>query len=366
MSAPRVLLSAVALAQPMGGVVRHNRELLPRLAALLAERGGHLALMEGREPPAFELPDEIERLPSSVPPRPAFARAAAEGRALRAHLAAAAARGAPFDLVHTAHLPAPRTPGTPYTLTLHDLKSLSPVARPLAQRLFGRAVIGDAVRRAALVLVVSEALGRELRAHFELDPERVRVVPNAGGHLEVQARAAGNAMLYVGHVEPRKNIEVVLRALALDRELPELLIAGAERGEEGERLRALAAALGVRSRVRFLGHQADDALAHQYAAARCVVLPSQREGFGIPILEAQRARAPLAVADLPALVEVAGDDVPRFPPTDAEACARALRRALETDSGTLERHAQRAARFDWDRSAELWLAALEAARAQGS
>ncbi len=75
MRAPRVLLSGVALAQPMGGVVRHNLELLPRLARLLADAGGGLTILEGRERIAFELPG-IERVASDVPPRPPFARAA--------------------------------------------------------------------------------------------------------------------------------------------------------------------------------------------------------------------------------------------------------------------------------------------------
>ena len=62
--APRVLVSGVVLGQPMGGVRRHNAELLPRAAALLSEAGGELVVMEGREPVAFELPPEVRRLQS--------------------------------------------------------------------------------------------------------------------------------------------------------------------------------------------------------------------------------------------------------------------------------------------------------------
>jgi glycosyltransferase involved in cell wall biosynthesis len=303
-------------------------------------------------------------LPSSVPPRPAAARALAESRALRAALARASAAGRPFHVVHTAHLPAPRRLGVPFTLTLHDLKSVSPVERSALRRLTGRAVVADAVRRAARVLAVSAALGRELTERFGLPAERLALVPNGADHLTVLPRRPGAAMLYVGHVEPRKHLEVVVRALALDPDLPSLELAGAERGDEGRRLRALAAELGVGERLAFLGEQDDDDLARLYSAARCVVLPSRREGFGIPALEAQRAGAPLAIADLPALVEVAGEEVPRFDPwaPDAPAaCARALRAALATDVAALERAAQRAARFTWDRSAAAWLEALVAA-----
>ena len=367
MRAPRVLVSGVVLSQPMGGALRHNRELLPRLARRLHADGGRLALLAGREPPGFALPDDgtLDVLPSNVPREPVFARAAAEGRALRRALARAAERGRPFDLVHTAHLPAPRGLGCPFTLTLHDLKSLAPSEHSLGRRLVGRAVVADAVRRAHLVLVVSAALGRELREVFELEPERIRVVPNGGDHLDVLPRRPGNALLYVGHVEPRKNLELLVRALAVDPELPELVIAGAERGREGERLRALAAELDVRGRVRFAGEQGDEALSELYATALCAVLPSRREGFGIPALEAQRARTPLAIADLPALVEVAGPEVPRFPVApgleDPAALARAVRAACATDAATLERRAARAEGFTWERAADAWYEALAAA-----
>ena len=80
MSAPRVLVSGVVLGQPMGGVRRHNQELLPRLARLLEEDGGGLAILEGRKPVALELPPSIERFPSSVPSSPPLVRAMGESR----------------------------------------------------------------------------------------------------------------------------------------------------------------------------------------------------------------------------------------------------------------------------------------------
>ena len=83
MTAPRVLLSGVVLGQPMGGVRRHNAELLPRVASRLAEAGGGLAVMEGRTPIPFELPETVERLAAPVPARPALVRATLEGHWLR-------------------------------------------------------------------------------------------------------------------------------------------------------------------------------------------------------------------------------------------------------------------------------------------
>ena len=72
--APRVLVSGVVLAQPMGGVRRHNAELLPRAARLLEEEGGGLAILQGTDPILFELPESVERIQALVPPRRATVR----------------------------------------------------------------------------------------------------------------------------------------------------------------------------------------------------------------------------------------------------------------------------------------------------
>lgn len=365
--APRVLVSGVVFAQRAGGVRRHNAELLPRAARLLREQDGALAVLLGRDGLAFELPPEVERIPSRVRAGPPLARAAHESRALRQALAAAAARGTPFDLVHTAHLPAPRGLPVPYALTLHDLRSLELAHTPFSRRFFARTVIGGAVARAALVITVSETVRASL-ARF--GPRALALVPNAGDHLRVGTRApaAGAPLLHVGHLEPRKNLDCLVRALALDAELPDLELAGAPKDGEDERLLALARSLGVARRVRCLGPVEDERLSALYARCAAVVIPSRLEGFGIGVLEAQRAHAPLAIAEAGALPEVAGEGVPRFPPDDPAACARAIRAALALSAATLAAHAQRAERFSWEASARLlveaWSAAARSARAR--
>lgn len=366
MIAARVLVSGVVLSQPMGGVRRHNAELLPRAAALLERAGGSLALLEGREGLAFELPASVERIPSEVPAGPPLRRAVLEGRALDRALREAAAAGRPFALVHTAHFPVPRGPraqGVPFTVTVHDLRSLALEHTPFSRRLLARGVIGGALRRAAGVFTVSEDVRRRIVRDLRVPEAKVRVVPNAADHLEPLPRAAraGAPLLSVGHLEPRKNLALLLEALALDPGLPDLELAGRAKGEEGERLAALARERGVAGRVRFLGPVDDQRLRELYARAACVVLPSRLEGFGIPALEAQCAGAPLAVSRAGALVEVAGEDVPSFDPDDAAGCARAIRAALETPERLLAERARRAARFTWDASAELWVRGWEAA-----
>jgi len=352
-NAPRVLVAGAVLAQGPGGVRRHNQELLPRVARVLAREGGGLAVLAAREGLGFELAEPIEILASDVPSGPPIARAAREGRALRRALADARARNTPFDLVHTAHLPAPRGLPAPYSLTLHDLRVLILEHTPFSRRFVAKSIIGGAVSRAAAVITVSETVRRTLAEHFR--PRKLFVVPNAADHLAVLPRAhePGARLLHVGHLEPRKNLELLLRALALDPALPGLDLAGTPKHDEDERLRVLAGELGVTARVRFLGPVADEELPGLYARCAAVVIPSRLEGFGIGVLEAQRAGAPLAIAAAGALPEIAGADVPGFAPDDAAGCASAVRAALETPRETLAEHACRAERFTWDESARL-------------
>jgi glycosyltransferase involved in cell wall biosynthesis len=356
-----VLVCGAVLGQPMGGVRRHNAELLPRAARMLARDGGALDVLAGADGVAFALPPETRVIASAIPAGPPIARAKAESAALARVLAAARADGRPYDLVHTAHLPAPRRLGAPYTLTLHDLRALYLRSAPFVRRLFAGPILGDAVRRAARVLAVSETVRADLLARFRLPPERVAVVPNGADHLGVQPRrpAPGAALLVVGHLEARKEPAVVLAALALDPGLPPVAFAGAAKRDAGERLAARARELGVAARVTWLGAVDDAELARLYATCAAVVLPSRLEGFGIPALEAQRAGAPLAIAVAPgsALREVAGEAVPWFDAGDAQGCARAIRAALARPADELARDAARAARFTWDAAAERLVAA---------
>ncbi len=453
----RVLVSGVVLDQPMSGVRRHNQELLPRVARILAERGGELAVLAPRAGLSCELAG-VRVLPSNVPSGPPLARVVAESRALAAELERARAEGRPFDVVHTAHLPAPRLPpGVARTLTVHDLRALElpargappprrppprrpdarveraadaggepsgpdssarssgdgaapadetgpangpvpaseapagdagferarpkgfaafesllgmaglaglaavppalrfPFAAGLARRLVAPGMIARALSDARAVVTVSETVRASLLERFALPAGRAFVVPNAADHLDVLPRRQrpDAPILHVGHVEPRKNLELLVRALALDPGLPPLWLAGRDARGERARLERLARELGVEERVRFLGPVDDARLPELYAEAACVALPSLLEGFGIPALEAMRARAPLAVSTAGALVEVTGGLVPRFAPDDARACVRALREALAAPPAALERAAARAADFTWDRSAHL-------------
>ncbi|MFT7541896.1 MAG: glycosyltransferase involved in cell wall biosynthesis [Gammaproteobacteria bacterium] len=349
MSGLRILVAGAVLGQPVGGVRRHNQELLPRAQRLLDAQDGGLTVLEGARSCALELPPEIEVVHSMVPPGPPLKRALSEGAALRGALAQARTDGRPFGLVHTGHLPAPRRLGVPFALTLHDLRDLGGSG---FRRFLSKAAIADAIGRAAVVICVSEMVREQVKAQFH--PQATVLVPNGADHLQLLPRDehAERFLLHVGHLEARKDLDTLLRAMAEDRSLPELRLVGSPKGDEDSRLRGLARELGVDSRLHLEGYVDDARLAELYAQAACVVIPSRLEGFGIPAVEALRAGAPLALSQAAARPLGLEEGVPCFPTGNPAACARAIHRAMEGRETDPVRVAALLRQSSWDAAAQ--------------
>ena len=98
------------------------------------------------------------------------------------------------------------------------------------------------------------------------------------------------------------------------------------------------------------------------ATCAALVVPSKLEGFGIPVLEAQRASVPVAISRAGALTEVAGREAPSFDPGDPKACAAAIRSALQSTPEQLATARVRAERWTWKAAAEAWYDAWQASR----
>jgi glycosyltransferase involved in cell wall biosynthesis len=165
----------------------------------------------------------------------------------------------------------------------------------------------------------------------------------------------------VGTLELRKGHDVLLRACTgLD---VDIVFAGPTVGREGE-LRRLAAELGLGERLSILGRVPDDVLARLYRDATVLAMPSFGEGFGLPVLEAMAAGAPVVASDLPAIREVAGDGAVLVPPGDVAALATALAQAF-TDEALRSRlrasALERARAFSWERAAEATVQAYRSA-----
>jgi glycosyltransferase involved in cell wall biosynthesis len=261
--------------------------------------------------------------------------------------------------------------------TLHDLAFVEhPEWSTEANRVTCFSGAFNASLEADHVLAVSEYTRRHFLATFpHYPPERVSVVyqasrfaPGAAGRprpARLQCLRPDGFWLAVGTLEPRKNLERLVRAhRRLAHELgtvPPLVLAGGRGWLAGPLERELAEPLR-RGLVVRLGYVSDAELAWLYANCFAFVFPSLFEGFGLPVVEAMSLGAPLVVSNTTSLPEVVGDAGLQVDPWDED--------ALLVASGEVDRRAlrarsfERARAFSWRRAAEQVLAVYRELRAR--
>lgn len=348
-----VAVSGWLLGAPSGA----NRRLL----ALLAELG---PLLQGNEritvlhclpnPPQL---DGIAWHRVEIPPTPSWRRWLAER-----HRIACAVRACSANLLDHGFMPVPRLP-IPVVWTLHDLRGPAGLTR--WPRAVARHCVRASAQRAAAVVVPSAWTESQLR---HLAPQaRVQQIAN-GVDLPLPPPSATprGPLLHVGHLEPRKNLALLLHALQLlpPDSRPELRLVGRDAGA-GASLRQLAKQLGLANRVTFCGAVAEADLAQEYAAARAILVPSLHEGFGLAALEGLAHGKPTLVAAAGALPEVVGMVGEVLPPHAAPAWAHAIATLTERESSDAPgRRRAWAARFRWRDSAAQLLALWRDCRAR--
>jgi glycosyltransferase involved in cell wall biosynthesis len=251
--------------------------------------------------------------------------------------------------------------------TIHDVSAFRhPETYSRAFRTWYRAMYRVLARRAVRVLTVSQFSAAELRRVLHVDPSRVSVVPNGADHVDgvvpVQpdltaypSLAAEPWVLCVGTLARHKNLGPALDALEAAG------IASVVVGARGSSAVFAEAALGRWSRAHFAGRLSDGELAWLYAHATALVFPSLYEGFGIPVVEAQRLGCPVVALDTGPMREVGGDAAILCDPAHPERVVEAVRRLVDEPdvrAETVERGRRNAERFRWDASADRLEAAL--------
>ncbi|MBV9789590.1 MAG: glycosyltransferase family 4 protein [Chloroflexi bacterium] len=261
----------------------------------------------------------------------------------------------------------------PTAITIHDLAFMRypEILDAAARRYYGQ--IHQAVARADAIIAVSESTRRDIAELLDIDPERVDVVREAAAPQfqplalppDAERRINGHVLrrdrfaLFVGTLEPRKNLPTLLRALHQLAEQPHddpptLVIAG-PRGWLDDDIAKLVAELRLTDIAQFIGGVETDDLIWLYNACRVYLHPELYSGFGLPILEAMQCGAPVISADNSSLPEVAGAAARLLPAQDVAAWAAAwssiwhdrARREQMREAGR-----QQAQRFSWSTAAQ--------------
>jgi glycosyltransferase involved in cell wall biosynthesis len=270
---------------------------------------------------------------------------------------------------HLAHwLPPERT-----VITCHDLDTFRSILEPSNERrlipfrLMASHILSG-LGRAAKVICVSDATKRDLLRFGLSDPRRVSVVPNGvssvfstESHYESDCAAAqllgrrtNPEILHVGSSAPRKRVDRLLQILArLRGGFPNLRLIQVG-GAISPLYRRLAEDLGIASSIVSLPHLDSSTLAAVYRRADLLLLTSDAEGFGLPVVEAMACGTPVLVSDLDVLREVGGTAIDYAGRDDLESWMRLSSRILKEDRpGRARRRRlglERAGHFPWDES----------------
>jgi glycosyltransferase involved in cell wall biosynthesis len=255
-------------------------------------------------------------------------------------------------------------------VTIHDL-SLLLHADKHEERLARRARrrLPFIARSAIMIITATESVKREICEHLRAPAEKIAVTPYAPRRnfrpipleqtIDVRRRLGveDRFILFVGTIEPRKNLLTLVRAfeeiLRHTPLRPQLVIAGRE-GWLTDALHSLIERAGIKDRLLLTGYLPEEDLAALYSSCRVCVYPSLYEGFGLPPLEAMACGAPVITSNIPTIVETVATAARLVPPTDEHALASAIIELLR-DDGERRRLSsaglERAALFSWERTA---------------
>src|SRR5687767_5900947 len=265
------------------------------------------------------------------------------------------------DVCHYTNFLAPTFEDRPYLVTIHDmgLESLRD-AHPLAKRLYTRRLVPHVARKAKLIVTNSEFSKWEIVRYLGIAEDRIRVTPLAASpdFKPVPARPENPYFLYVGNLEPRKNLERLIEAFARIPDKDHELVIVGNRWYHGNAAEEKASLLGLSGRVKFLGYVPRADLPGIFSGATAFVYPSLLEGFGLPIVEAMACGAPVITSNNSSMKEVAGEAALLVEPTSVGQMTEALMKVAQDRSLRQElsrRGLKRAAEFSWQRTAELTL-----------
>jgi glycosyltransferase involved in cell wall biosynthesis len=357
----RIGLDATPLLGPRTGVGYYTSRLLA--AMLAADPEWRYLLYSNRSLEPLE--------PALARATPVYSRLSGRRMVWMQCLLPPVIRSSRAQLCHFPNAMAPLWQQQPFVLTIHDASLfLYAHTHPLARLVSIRLILPLLARRAAAIITVSHHARNDLLRILHLPPEKVHVIYEAAPEefRPVNDPAILNGvrqkyglppqfLLYVGTLEPRKNLRRLLRALheIRRRGYPHKLVMVGPPGwhlhhfyEEIERL-------SLQDRVSFTGYVPAADLPALYSLASLFVFPSLYEGFGLPPLEAMACGAPVLASNRTSLPEICGDAAHLVDPEDEAALVNAMLSLLSDDERRRElsrRGPVRARLFSWKQAAQ--------------
>ncbi len=279
-----------------------------------------------------------------------------------------------WGLAH--RLPSRVDPSIPCVVTIHDLVwAKYPQTMRRTGWLADRLLAPHAMARADAIIAVSHSTKRDIVERYPAYESKTHVVhpgvsvltdPDEGAATKTPASMEGDFALFVGTLEPRKNLATLLEALALLKDkgqlTGQLCIAGG-RGWRHANIEDMIKQLDLSSHIRAVGYVSDGALDALYSKARFLVMPSLYEGFGIPIIEANHYGLPVLTSNVSSMPEAAGKSGLLINPMDPHDIARGWQQLWQDNElyGSLAAEAKpNAARFSWKQSVNKMQALFEA------
>jgi glycosyltransferase involved in cell wall biosynthesis len=274
-------------------------------------------------------------------------------------------------------------------ITIHDLHFLSHPEHSDAEiRRDFPGLVRDHARRADHVIVSSRFVAADVKFRLDVPEERITVcspgAPTWAADVRrrrrdphgdpprtqrtLNERKTGAPILFLGTLEPRKNIGGLLKAYGILRsrrsDAPALVLAGGVR-DSVRPILAEAQASAIGAHIQLPGYVTDTEKQRLYHEASMLVLPSFDEGFGLPVLEAMACGVPVVVSTGGSLPEVCGDAAAPVDPEDADGLAREMARLLDPDAAAdaTSRGLAQAATYSWTECARQARAAYAAALA---
>ena len=274
-----------------------------------------------------------------------------------------------YDVVHSPHpllIPSRRAARF---VTIHDLDFLVHPERTAREVRRDYATLARThAKQADRVVVPSPYTGRRVAAELGIARDKIVVCPNGAPRwTPLPDLPRRGYILFVGTLEPRKNVPGLLRAYATlaqrRSDVPELVLAGHATSDARRWIPDLSAP-PLHGHVRHLGYVHADARHDLFAGARLLVLPSFDEGFGLPVLEAMTIGVPVIGSNRGALPDLIGDAGTVVDPDDHQALTAAIERLLDDPDGAapaVARGLARARTYDWRTSARILRAAYDEA-----